>query len=147
MSARKMPTNRYILYKKVLLNTYTWSHCITPDSVVVLLTQPRPPPTIYAGVGCTQSSTTPCTAMTVLAGTPANIFHWQHQMGPQRAARHGCRVRGSPKHRSDQGDEAPLSYKKFTNLHNLTQLPCYRGRVPEAVVPNPGLAGVSKRLQ
>ena len=31
------------------MNTYTWSHCITPDSVVVLLTQPRPPPTIYAG--------------------------------------------------------------------------------------------------
>ena len=49
MSARKMPTTRCILYKKVLLNTYTWSHCITPDSVVVLLTQPRPPPTIYAG--------------------------------------------------------------------------------------------------
>ena len=44
-----MPTTRCILYKKVLLNTYTWSHCITPDSVVVLLTQPRPPPTIYAG--------------------------------------------------------------------------------------------------
>ena len=126
MSARKMPTNRYILYKKVLLNTYT------PDSLVVLLTQPRPPPTIYAGVGCTQSFTTPCTAMTVLAGTPANIFHWQHQMGPQRTARHGCRVRGSPQYRDDPWDEAPLLYKRFTKLHNLPQFPCYIGsQVPK----------------